>query len=240
MRINKDHWLLNKPIAHRGLWGNGVVENSLTAYRLASEKGYPIEIDLYLTKDGHLVSFHDDTLNRMTGENGFIYDKTLSQLNQLSIGNGEKIPTFDEVLEIARGKSPLLIELKNQPYKDFVQKVVERLKNYDGEFAIQSFNPLYIKQVKRLAPDFIRGILGTHDAYGEKLFTRLIIKNLWLNNSIKPDFISYNFNGLPLKLNKLKDTALLAWTITTSAQEEKAYGMADNIIYENFIPKKYQ
>lgn len=240
MRINKEHWLITKPIAHRGLWGNEVPENSVVAYKHASEKGYPIEIDLYCTKDGRLVSFHDDTLKRMTGEEGFVYDKTLAELKALDIGNGEKIPTFEEVLEIAKEKSPLLIEIKNQPCVDVVERVLEQLKNYDGEFAIQSFNPLYIKKVKKLAPDYIRGILGTHDASEEKFFTRLTLKHLLLNFIIKPDFISYNFDGMPLKKRKTKNKVVLAWTITDERQEEQAYKMADNIIYENFTPKKYK
>ncbi len=241
MRLNKDSWLLTKPIAHRGLWGGDIKENSISAYKLASEKGYPIEIDLYLTTDGHLVSFHDDTLDRMTGESGFIYEKTLSELKELRLkGSDEPIPTFDEVLEIANGKSPLLIEIKNQPNKDIVKKVVERLKSYSGEFAIQSFNPMYIKQVKKLAPEFIRGILGTHDATRESFFTRKVLKNLSLNFTIKPDFISYNFNGLPLKKSKTKGKVVLAWTITSSEDELKVKDFCDNIIYEKFIPKNYQ
>lgn len=239
MRINKEHWLLNKPIAHRGLWEENIPENSIIAYKLASEKCYPIEIDLYCTKDGHLVSFHDDTLNRMTKTDGYIYEKTLQELKELDIGGGETIPTFKEVLKIAEGKSPLLIEIKNQPCKDIVEKVLAQLKDYKGEFAIQSFNPLYIKKVKKLAPNYIRGILGTHDAFQEKPFTRLVIKHILLNFIAKPDFISYNVEGMPIKKRKTKNKAVLAWTITNKEQEEKAYKMADNIIYENFIPKKY-
>ena len=169
MRIEKDSWLITRPIAHRGLWGNGVIENSVTAYELAAKKQYPIEIDLYKTTDGELVSFHDNTLNRMTGENGFIYEKTLSELKSLRLsGTDEKIPTFNEVLEIAKNRSPLLIEIKNQPDKTVVDSVVKRLKEYNGEFAVQSFNPFYINRVKKLAPEFIRGILGNENAFGEK------------------------------------------------------------------------
>ena len=80
MRIKKDNFLLTRPIAHRGLWGKGFTENSLSAYRNAAEKGYPIEIDLYLSTDGVLFSFHDKTLNRMTGESGYIYEKTAAEL----------------------------------------------------------------------------------------------------------------------------------------------------------------
>ena len=127
-RIPKNYWLLNRPVAHRGLWGGEIIENSLTAYRNAVEKGYPIEIDLYVTKDGKLVSFHDSTLKRMTGADGYIYEKTLAELKQLQLlGTDERIPTFDEVLEIAENKVPLLIEIKDQPDKTVVEKTVERL-----------------------------------------------------------------------------------------------------------------
>ena len=68
-RIDKDHWLITKPVAHRGLWGGSVLENSLTAYERAAQAGYPFEIDLYLSTDGVLYCFHDKTLDRMTGRN---------------------------------------------------------------------------------------------------------------------------------------------------------------------------
>ena len=237
--INADHWLLNKPIAHRGLWGDKIIENSIPSYANAVKNGYPIEIDLYLTKDGHLVSFHDKTLLRMTGEKGYVYDKTLKQLNQLYLqGSKEKIPTFDQVLEVVNGLVPLLIEIKNQPNKKVVDKVVERLKDYKGEFAIQSFNPLYINRVKKLAPQFIRGILATK-THGKELkpFTRAIVKNMSLNFLIKPDFISYSFEDLPLKKCRLKKIPLITWTITDQASANAVKPFAKNIIFENFIPK---
>ena len=65
MRINKDYWLLNTPIAHRGLWGGDLIENSLPAYQNAVNNGYAIEIDLYSTTDGEIVCFHDATLGKL-------------------------------------------------------------------------------------------------------------------------------------------------------------------------------
>ena len=241
MRIDKNHWLLKTPIAHRGLWDENVVENTLTAYKKATEKGYPIEIDLYLTKDGEIVSFHDATLKRMTGEEGFIYDKTLSELQALSLlGTEEKIPTLKEVLAVCKGKSPLLIEIKNQPNKTVVEKTLEVLKDYDGEYAIQSFNPLYLKKVKKLAPSVLRGILATKrksHLEKEKPFTRFIIKNMALNFLIKPDFISSNYESLPLKKCKTKRRPVIAWTVTSKEIQDKISSYCDNIIFENYLPK---
>ena len=240
MRLVNDSWLLNKPIAHRGLWGNGIVENTLSAYKNAVDNGYPIEIDLYSSKDGVLFSFHDTSLKRMTGAEGLIYEKTAKELKELNLLDGnEKIPTFDEVLSLVDGKVPLLIELKDQPNNAYVDKVVERLKDYKGEFAIQSFNPLYIKRVKELAPKFIRGILATKTHSKTLPFIkRQVVKNMLLNFLIKPDFISYSFEDLPLKKRKIKNTPLISWTITSQADYEKIKPYVKNIIFEHFIPKK--
>ncbi|MCQ2399298.1 MAG: glycerophosphodiester phosphodiesterase, partial [Clostridia bacterium] len=229
--------LLNIPIAHRGLWGNGVPENSRTAYLNAAKSGYPIEIDLYLTKDKHLVSFHDATLKRMTGAEGNVWDYTLSELKDLRLdGSDESIPTFEEVLEIARGISPLLIELKQQPIDGMVEQVVERLSSYDGDFAVQSFDPTYILKVKKLAPHFIRGILATNKFDGENLnfFKKKIVEKMLLNFVCKPDFISYEQSGYPLKKGKTKGKALLAWTVTSKEEYDKVKPFVDNVIYEGF------
>jgi glycerophosphoryl diester phosphodiesterase len=240
MRLVKDSWLFTRPIAHRGLWGDEIVENSLSAYQNAVDKGYPIEIDLYTSIDGVLFSFHDKSLTRMTGADGNIFEKDAHFIKSLSLLNtAEKIPTFDEVLSLVDGKVPLLIELKDQPDKNYVDKVVERLKKYNGEFAIQSFNPMFINKVKKLAPSFIRGILGTDDKDAcESAFKRFIIRKMPLNCLAKPDFISYRQNGLPLKKRKVKNKCVLAWTIIDQLEADNAIkNGADNIIFEDFIPK---
>ncbi len=239
MRINENYWLFNKPIAHRGLWGGKIVENSLTAYKNAVKKGYPIEIDVFVTADGRLVSFHDDSLMRMTGENGLIYNKTLAELKSLRLNSTlEQIPTFDEVLDICENKVPILIEIKNQPNKCVVDLVVARLKSYKGEFAIQSFNPLYINKVKKLAPEFIRGILADTFNLDKSRLVRYIVRKMPLNFICKPDFLSLNYKSLPLKFKRTKKYPKLAWTVTSQEIADNVKPYADNIIFEDFIPNE--
>ena len=238
MRLKNDYWLFTRPVAHRGLWGNGVIENSLTAYKKAVDNGYPIEIDLFLTTDNEIVTFHDDTLTRMTGESGNICDKTLKELKALSLaGTDEKIPTLKEVLSLVNGKVPLLIEIKDQENDFIVDKTVEILKGYDGEFAVQSFNPFYIKRVKRLAPDFVRGILGTAKKERGRI-TNFVLRRLPFNFMIKPDFISYEKTGLKFVKRKAAKTPVIAWTVTTETERQTLPPFVKNIIFEHFIPEK--
>ncbi len=234
MRLNSSHWLLTKPIAHRGLWNNEVPENSLLAYENAINHGFPIEIDVHKSKDGVLFVFHDDNLKRMTGVDSLLHEKTSKEIKELFLNaTKEKIPTLKETLEKINGKVPLLIEIKNQPDDSVVEDTVNMLKSYKGEFALQSFNPLYIIKIKKLAPEFIRGVLGSAYKGKSGLITRFVIKNLSLNFLAKPDFISYNIENLPLK----RKLPLLAWTITDQEMAKKAKTLANNIIFEKFMPE---
>ncbi len=238
MRIDKTSWLITKPIAHRGLWGENIVENSITAYENATKFNYPIEIDVYLTTDNEIVCFHDEDLMRMTGVDGKIFDKSYAELMQLNLLNTtEKIPTLKETLKVCEGKSQLLIEIKDQPNEKIVDKVIELLKGYKGEFAIQSFNPLYINKVKKIAPEFIRGLLSKKKFTEKKGVTKYILEKMKLNWLIKPDFISYLHEDLPIKKSKTKNKVVLAWTITSQSALDKVSPYCNNVIFEHFIPQ---
>lgn len=241
-KIENGHWLITKPIAHRGLWGENVIENSLTAYLKAVDNGYPIEIDLYLTTDGEVVCFHDSSLIRMTGEDALITDKSLKELKSLSLldalGNPsqEKIPSLKEVLQAVDGKVPLLLEIKNQKNKNVVEKVLKVLKDYKGEYALQSFNPLYLIKIKKLAPNVLRGILSTKLVKGESFINTFVVKSMALNFLCKPNFISYEYKCLPVKKRKAKNLPIIAWTVTDKEIELQARKSAKNVIFENYIP----
>ena len=237
--LNDNHFLFSTPIAHRGLWGEGVIENSLTAYKNAVENNYAIEIDVYSSKDGTLFSFHDANLMRMCGVDKNIFDLTEQEILQLNLSSSDqKIPTLLEVLRVVGDKVPLLIEIKNQPRKDIVELLLNQIKNYGNKVAIQSFNPLYILKVKKLAPNICRGILSTNDENhlkGTGAFTKLVVKNKLLNFLIKPHFISQNYSALPLK-KKYSKIPVIAWTVTDKTIYEKVKPFSKNIIFEHFIP----
>lgn len=101
-------------IAHRGASGYAP-ENTLAAFKKALEFDIDvIELDVHLTKDNHLVVIHDKTVNRTTDGKGKVADKTLAELQKLDAGNGEKIPTLQEVLDLVNRKALVSIEIKGK------------------------------------------------------------------------------------------------------------------------------
>ena len=99
-------WLVEYPIAHRGLHTDEMPENSLGAFQNAIDNGYPIELDVHLTCDGTVVVFHDDSLARVTNKDGYVKNLTKDTLKDYSLfGTKYTIPTFKEVLDISLLKS---------------------------------------------------------------------------------------------------------------------------------------
>jgi glycerophosphoryl diester phosphodiesterase len=122
-------------VAHRGAH-NGIPENTLAAYETAIEMGVDIvEIDLRTTKDGHNVSIHNKDLDSYVtnGQHGLVSEMTLDQLEQLDIGSriapqwsGERIPTFEEILKLCKGRVGIYLDLKDAS----VDKVVSMINKY--------------------------------------------------------------------------------------------------------------
>lgn len=237
-RIPVSHWLLNRPVAHRGLWDETVPENSLVSYERACAAGYPIEIDVHLTRDGEIVILHDDDLKRLCGVEGLVADKTLAELKQLRLlGSEETVPLLSEALKAVRGRVPFLIEIKGDANRGLEEKLVSMLRAYRGEFAIQSFNPFILKKIRKLAPDFLRGILATWYYPAMPKWKQAFLRSLKSCMFAKPDFVSYDVNHLPNKYVAAKKLPLLCWTVRSVPAQRKAKSLGGNIIFENFIPE---
>lgn len=112
-------------VAHRGGIVPGIPENTLLAFRKAVEYGaQAIEVDLRGTKDSQIVIMHDETVDRTTNGHGEVTDKTLAELRMLDTGQGECIPTYDEVLQMVAGTGvTLLLDIKESPVLDKRQVV---------------------------------------------------------------------------------------------------------------------
>ncbi len=234
-------WLVERPIAHRGLHDKTVPENSLTAFARAIEAGHPIELDVQLIADGTVVVFHDDSLSRLTDNDGYLKFLNKEDLKYLSLlDSNEKIPTLEEVLALVNGKVPLLIEIKNEgKVGDLEKKVIDILHNYKGEFAIQAFNPYVLEYFYKHAPEIPRGQLSSYFRDVKlAFFKKFALKRMMLNKKVShPDFISYEAKRLPNRFTrKYKNIPLLAWTVRSQSEYLKVVKHCDNVIFENFEP----
>lgn len=229
-------WLVQKPIAHRGIFDNEeVAENSLSAYKACIEKGCPIEIDVRVTKDRKVVVFHDDKLCRMTDIDGYVSQLTYEEIKDAKLlKTNETIPLLQEVLDLVGGKVPLLIEVKNISGVSYEKELYEILHGYKGEIAIQSFSPMILEWFKLNAPQIKRGQLASYFKGVKKLspISKFALKRLRLNKRSDPDFISYKLEDLPNKYVKKANLPVLAWTITSESEIKRAKEVADNYIFQ--------
>ncbi len=238
-----DSWLCQKFIAHRGLHDEESPENSLSAFQKAIDKGYPIELDVHPLADGTVVVFHDEKLGRMTGADGFITNYTYDDIKDLKLLKTEEhIPTFDEALKLIDGKVPVLIEIKNTGKVGFEKNVWKALQKYKGEYAIQSFNPYSLEWFKINAPHVRRGQLSCYFSRSElSFFKRFALKRMLLNKKIsEPNFINYKCENLPNRYVKkyFGKIPVLTWIVRSQEEYDRVKKYCDNIVFENFEPKK--
>lgn len=229
--------------AHRGYhcMEKGIPENSMKAFRASIKKGYGIELDLHLSKDGQLVVFHDDTLARMCGRSHAVEDLTAEELTRLRLlDTAETIPLFSDVLSLVKGRVPLLIELKIPTSALAIcEETFRQLKDYRGPYLIQSFNTMGLSWFKQNAPDVLRGQLScnlTAKKGKEPWIFRFLIQHLLCNHLGRPDFISYKLSDLPTfnvwVLKYFFKTPVAVWTLRSASALKKGKEEYDMQIFE--------
>jgi glycerophosphoryl diester phosphodiesterase len=238
---------LLRDYAHRGLHGDGIPENSLPAFARASERGYGIELDVQLSADGAIMVFHDDTLIRMTGVQGKLCEYTREQLQQMHLGeSGEVIPTLDEVLDTVAGRVPLLIELKGESAGGaaaLCEKLSRRLDAYDGDFCVESFNPVILSWFKNYRPRYARGQLVTDLMKEKKKGNKLLsfaLSHMLLNFLSRPDFIAIDKKyqsklSFKICVGFFRAKAFV-WTVRTPKEYIRAHRSGKFTIFEKINP----
>ena len=228
--------------AHRGLHceDRSVPENSLEAFRLASRAGYGAEMDVRLTKDGQVVVFHDDTLERMCGVPGRVDEKSYDELKLLTLaGTSQRIPLLTEVLETYGGRGPLIVEIKTGPRnRELCEKTYAILSDYPGEVCIESFNPMIVRWFRLHGKDLVRGQLATQTwEYDDSVSkpTAFLLSHCLLNFLSRPQFIAYHTGYRPLstRLCEAMGAMRFAWTSHNERNERRR----DGVIFEFYRPQ---
>lgn len=236
----KVSWIGARDFAHRGLHGDGVPENSRAAFAKAAALGHGIELDVQRSSDGQPVVFHDDALDRLTGEAGPVGRRSAAQLGGIALFDqgkptAETIPTLRQVLDQVAGKVPVLIEIKSSQgtrVAALCLAVRRVLEGYTGPHAIMSFDPRVSRWFWRHSPHTVRGLViseGEDRALPGKLRRRFA---LWHG---RPDFLAYDVRDLPSRFalgQRKRGLPLATWTVRGAEHEERARTYADAAIFE--------
>lgn len=233
-------WLWETDYAHRGLYGDGVPENSLPAFDGAVSQGLGIELDVRLTADGVPVVVHDDDLEVATGIPGRVGASDLRDLEELRLRGGRDtgIPTLAAALALIGGRVPVMVELKSSaPSAGRLEIAVARvLDDYGGPVTVASFNPVTVAWFARHRPELPRGQIAGRLADARlpgalRAALRRLAFNLWT----RPHYVSYQLDMLSAPAaQRWRDRGrlLVAWTASTAQDVRRGRRLADTLIIE--------
>lgn len=195
-------------IGHRGIMGVEP-ENTLRSFVAAQEAGFDvIELDLHLSSDGALVVMHDADVDRTTDGSGPIVEQTLAELRALDAGRGERVPTFEEVLEAVQ--APLQAEIKDvraaQALADVMlaRGLVERVE-------VSSFHDQALAEITRLVPGVRTALIGGR--YGADIADRAV--------DVGAQALCLNIRRLTLETvehARKHDLRVFSWVVNTQDQ----------------------
>lgn len=142
-------------IGHRGVSADAAPENTLAAFHQAVEQGADgIELDVQFSADGKIVVIHDDDVARVSNGNGKVTEMTLAQLKALDLGQGQTVPTLDELFEMLGPATLYNIEIKDFSVRDrgLETAVADRVAAHhlESQVLISSFNPLSVRRANHV------------------------------------------------------------------------------------------
>jgi glycerophosphoryl diester phosphodiesterase len=214
-------------IAHRG-FHKFAKENTIEAYQKAIKIGADgIEFDVRKTKDGILISHHDEII-----DNKYISNLTYERINEIAAYKGFYVPNVEEVLKLTKGKIKLFVELKEEGYEDEIIKLLMKYLNLE-EFIVISFHVRSLKLIKSRYTDVKTGLLlRTRKAELLKFIMKIFA---FLPSSIifgvNPDILLPHVDGYSsdlLKFAQIKQKHIILWTVNDEVMIGKF--LKDNIV----------
>ncbi|MFF7594972.1 glycerophosphodiester phosphodiesterase [Streptomyces mirabilis] len=192
-------------IGHRGVMGVEP-ENTLRSFIAAQHAGLDlIELDLHLSKDGALVVMHDADVDRTTDGSGPIAEMTLAELRALDAGHGERVPVFEEVLDVVR--APLQAEIKDTAAARALAEVMHR-RDLVGRVEVSSFHDEAIAEITRLVPGVRTALIASR--YGVDVVDRAV--------EVGAATVCLNIRRLALEVvehARKADLRIIGWVVNT-------------------------
>jgi len=225
----------NKCVAHRGFSGKAP-ENTMAAFRMAEALPYVrwLELDVQLTKDGVPVVIHDFSLDRTTNGHGKVKDMEWNQMKRLDAGGwkgrsfrGERVPSLEEVLDLASGRLHLNIELKTVKdlYPGIEKKVIDLVnsKGMRDEVVLTSFDEDTLLRVKEVDPRYRTGLI--FDSRSGDPARKV--------KELNCSFLSISYARLNKNLAELmaaQDVKVMAWTVDKASEMRRLAAMHSDIM----------
>ncbi len=229
-RVKSDHWLIEyngkkNQIQHRGIADSSLKEHSREAFEKCVQLNKVIEFDV-IRYEGKIVCYHDDGITKKLGQKKSISEKPDIK-NSLLLG---------EILSIVNGKVPIIIDIKDFSLFDrsFEDEIMNELCNYEGDFAVQSFNTLVNMYFMSRYEHVVRGQVG-HSLNGLKKLRKVILTicNFCLFYRGRPDYIVYDLDPNVYLLSKFNNILGLPVIGYTALSEEDI--IAYSSFFDNFI-----
>ena len=152
-------------VGHRGAAALAP-QNTLLAFARALELGVDaIELDVRWTADRKLVVVHDEDLAETTNGRGLVRDHTLVEIETLDAGQGQHIPTLDEVLALVKGRALINVDLKILGYEEQVVRTLEA-HGVQNDVLISSLLPENLRRVHAINPAILTALSYPEDKGG--------------------------------------------------------------------------
>ena len=217
-------------------------------------RGYALECDVQMSKDGEAIVFHDFTLERLTAQQGRVDAFTAQQLCGLSLrGRADSITTLPAFLALIGGATPLVCEIKSRFDGDvrLAERVAACAAAYDGPMCIESFDPQVMAHLRAhggaLGIEHVPlGMVAQADydsddcewSHLDAAQKRMLAQFLHFEQT-RPDFLSYSLRDLPHAVPHLCRAGLgmpvTIWTVRTQEQRAMALRHSDQIVFEGAL-----
>ena len=210
-------------LIHRGIVSKKYKENLIKSFKQSFKKGYGIETDIHVTKDGEFICFHDFTLNRIFNNKKSIKNTEYSQIKRISNTIKKPIPLLKDLLKISKNKYYLFIEIKPILSKKMLQKLLKETSKF-SKCVFISFKHQNIYNLLKIKSNTKVGL-----SFSTSSVTKEIIKksnNKKINYLILDKFFLKNKSIQDLKIKKY------FYTVKTKLEFNK-YSKNNNLIFEN-------
>ncbi|WP_456367907.1 glycerophosphodiester phosphodiesterase family protein [Thermococcus sp.] len=212
-------------LGHRG-YSSKYPENTLLAFKKAMEAGADgVELDVWLTRDGEVVVIHDETVDRTSNGSGKVKEMTLEELRELDFGEGEKIPTLEDVFEALPEEAIVNVEIKDI---DVVEKLPEIIRaNNPERVIVSSFSIEALERYRKLDPETKIGILIDREETLAKLPEILPRLKPW---SINPPIDAMAILGVEKTVGALQMIRSVGLKVILWPVNEELYYQNDNLV----------